>query len=96
MHWTVKTTRGCFEGSKIKQILKDMIEYYGSNGEVPEQIEFITTYDKNDREKVICEKGTSFIQEKLEYGVFKWWEESKEEATHQEDLRNDYKYFVGK
>ena len=90
MIWTIETSKGGFEGSRLKQIINDMIEYYGSNDQDPDQIEFIVGYGHNEREKTICENGISKISDMIEEGVADWRRSAQEEKEHQEDLRRDY------
>ena len=90
MHWTIETKQGGFQGSRLKQIIGNMIEYYGSNNQDPGQIEFIVGYGKNEREKNICQNGISKISDMIEEGLASYHQEVKEEKEHQEDLRRDY------
>lgn len=90
MHWTIETSNGGFEGSKLKQIVKDMIQYYGENEETPDNIEYIIGYTKDGNEKLICNSGISRIQRLVDDGVQEWIKEAQEEYQHQQDLRSDY------
>lgn len=90
MYWTIETSNGGFEGSKLKEVVNDMIEYYGENEETPSNIEYVIGYTKNDREKIICKNGISRIQNLVDEGVEEWVQGAKEEYQHQQDLRSDY------
>ena len=90
MHWTIETSNGGFEGSKLKQIIQDMIQHYGENQETSDNIEYVIGYKKDDREKIICNRGILKIQKLVDEGVEEWIKETQEEHQHQQDLRRDY------
>ena len=72
MLWTIETKRGCFEGSKIKDVIRDMVEFYGQNSQDPSQIKSLLCYYENGKERVFCEDAMLIIQELIEEGARKW------------------------
>lgn len=90
MDWTIETTKGCFQGNRLKEVINDMIEYYGSNDEDPEQVTDAYAYGKDDRLFQICAKGISKIQERIEEEVAEWRRVADEEWRGQKDIESDY------
>ena len=94
MQWTIEIKKRPFEGKvgeKLSKVIKEMVEFYGVNNEDPDQIESISCYYENSREKIICDKGVSGIQERLDAGVLKWRKDSDEGSQAQKDLQDDYR-----
>lgn len=90
MHWIIETTQGSFEGNNLKQTINDMIEYYGSKNEWSDQIEFIMSYNKHGREKILPKKLISKIQDVIDEGIEEWYKDDVEEWEHLRQLRSDY------
>lgn len=66
MYWTVEMKKsGCFQGSKLKKVLREMIEYCVEECNSPTITEITATYENGD-EKVMCEKGVTKIQKFLD------------------------------
>ena len=89
MIWTIETNSGCFEGSRLKQVLNDMIEYYSEEGDSPQITEIFITY-QNSREREICAKGLSKAQDFIDEGIQEAHQSIQEEIEHQRQLRADY------
>lgn len=90
MEWTIETTRGCFEGSRLKKVIESMVQHYGENDQDPAQITSITAYYENSKERQICQKGIGKIQDKIEEDVADWRKESQQAYEGQKDIERDY------
>jgi hypothetical protein len=89
MIWTIETNSGCFEGTRLKQVLNDMIEYYSEEGDSPQITEIFVTYE-NSKEREICDNGISKAQDFIDEGITEGYQSIQEEVEHQAQLRSDY------
>lgn len=90
MEWTIETSRGCFEGDRLKKVVESMVQHYGENDEDPAQIKSITAYYENSKERQICQKVIAKIQDKIEDEVVDWRKEAQEAYEGQKDIERDY------
>ena len=91
MDWIMDTTKGCFQGSRLKEIISNMVEYYGIRDEEPDRITNILAFKKNDHVREICENGVAKIQDYIEEMVARWRQVADQEKQGIREIESDFR-----
>lgn len=94
LNWYIALNHGRkeFEGENFEQVIKDVIEYYATREETPDDISLIAAFDDDG---VMVQQADEFktreIQEQIEEEVSQWIKELEDHRREQVYLRSDYR-----
>jgi len=91
MDWIIDTTKGCFQGQRPKEIISEIIEYFGERDEEPAEILNILAFKKNNHIREICENSVAKIQDYIEEEVVRWRQVAEQERQGQREIESDFR-----